>query len=701
MKRLALSLLFAVSLTASALAQSAPANLSGQSVYGRLGVPGDTGPGQAIPFKTLAAQLSGVQTANTVYAGPAFGDPAAPAFRAIVGADLPVPGTSSRGGVQGQGCSTHNWFNSLSSGVFGGITISIASPAVVTLNNTFSAGQPVIFSTTGFLPTGLNVGQTYYVIAGGLSSTSFEVSATLGGTAVNTSGGQSGTHTLAAPGVGGVLGCTQPNFSDLLGNIAVSQMNSGTGASSSTFFRGDGTWVNPASALAGQALAPEKVNGICYIDGTTVTTFSGSGSTAALVACPSNSTIVVNSNQTVTANQTISGSNLEILCANGATITYSANVTLTFTGSGIIFRNCTILGQGTGTATTPPIVAQGSAFQFLNNNVSGFGSTTQAGTLQLSGSGALDNVRILGNNFTSIADFSVAIVSSGSIQHLRMTSNLMSNGPVLIPQAGATPTDWVISGNNFEAYGYGGTGIACLEILGGNATIINITITSNTCKLLANGTVAGQNDWAFAGFQAANISSNSYFSSSFHGATGYWPFELNVCLDCIVANNNIATSGSAGSSMVIENANILQVTGNNITGTCTAATCYGIYVLQNTAATFQGANIKNNNVHVTDNTAGAGIVYECNNASANCLNIDVAGNNIVNNTGTAGSKGIWFKNTTSSAFAEIHQGPDNIRAPATGVVVDTGIASNICLTTGFNAAATATSLGTSVVSTCH
>ena len=114
MKRFALSLLFAVSLAASALAQSAPANLSAQSVYGRLGVPGDTGPGQAIPFKTLAAQLSGVQTANTVYAGPAFGAPAAPAFRAIVGADLPVPGTSSRGGVQGQGCSTHNWFNSLS-----------------------------------------------------------------------------------------------------------------------------------------------------------------------------------------------------------------------------------------------------------------------------------------------------------------------------------------------------------------------------------------------------------------------------------------------------------------------------------------------------------------------------------------------------------------------------------------------------------
>ena len=43
--------------TAGALAQSAPANLPGRSIYGRLGVPGDTGPGSAIPIATLGAQL--------------------------------------------------------------------------------------------------------------------------------------------------------------------------------------------------------------------------------------------------------------------------------------------------------------------------------------------------------------------------------------------------------------------------------------------------------------------------------------------------------------------------------------------------------------------------------------------------------------------------------------------------------------------
>jgi hypothetical protein len=41
------------------------------------------------------------------------------------------------------------------------------------------------------------------------------------------------------------LGCVQPTFGNLANNISVSQMNSGTGASNTTFWRGDGTWATP------------------------------------------------------------------------------------------------------------------------------------------------------------------------------------------------------------------------------------------------------------------------------------------------------------------------------------------------------------------------------------------------------------------------------------------------------------------------
>lgn len=86
-------------------------------------------------------------------------------------------------------------------------TITNASPGVVTVTgHGFAANQRVTFTTTGGLPTGLSVGTTYYVIPTGLATDSFQVSATLGGSAVNTSSAGSGTHKcieLAPLGVAG------------------------------------------------------------------------------------------------------------------------------------------------------------------------------------------------------------------------------------------------------------------------------------------------------------------------------------------------------------------------------------------------------------------------------------------------------------------------------------------------------------------
>ena len=78
----------------------------------------------------------------------------------------------------------------------GTFTVTIASPAVFSKTNQLAAGDKVVFSTTGALPTGLTAGTTYYVISAGLSGSAFEVSATDGGAAINTSGSQSGTHSM-------------------------------------------------------------------------------------------------------------------------------------------------------------------------------------------------------------------------------------------------------------------------------------------------------------------------------------------------------------------------------------------------------------------------------------------------------------------------------------------------------------------------
>jgi hypothetical protein len=74
-------------------------------------------------------------------------------------------------------------------------TVTIASPAVVTSSISLLDNTPVIITNSGYpsaLPTGLSVGTTYYVKSS--SGTTFNLSATAGGAAINTSGSQSGTH---------------------------------------------------------------------------------------------------------------------------------------------------------------------------------------------------------------------------------------------------------------------------------------------------------------------------------------------------------------------------------------------------------------------------------------------------------------------------------------------------------------------------
>jgi microcystin-dependent protein len=79
----------------------------------------------------------------------------------------------------------------------GTATVSIATPAVVSfVAHGLVEGDSIKLTTTGALPTGLTAGNTYFVMATGLTVNEFQVSATLGGAAIDTSGTQSGTHTL-------------------------------------------------------------------------------------------------------------------------------------------------------------------------------------------------------------------------------------------------------------------------------------------------------------------------------------------------------------------------------------------------------------------------------------------------------------------------------------------------------------------------
>jgi microcystin-dependent protein len=123
-------------------------------------------------------------------------------------------------------------------------TITIASPGVITAlkrdtewggqGHSYASGDsldlqvnaPVVFSTTGALPTGLVAGTVYYVKTRPGADT-LTVSATPGGAAINTTGSQSGTHYFRVASHGVDIGAGTFTLPDLSGNVPVGR-DSGT-----------------------------------------------------------------------------------------------------------------------------------------------------------------------------------------------------------------------------------------------------------------------------------------------------------------------------------------------------------------------------------------------------------------------------------------------------------------------------------------
>ncbi len=101
-------------------------------------------------------------------------------------AQLLTAGWSNQSGATGSGTGP---------GKVATFTVTIASPGVVTLSgHGFNGGERVILQTTGALPTGLSVNTVYFVKF--IDANTFNLATTLGGANINTSGSQSGTHTL-------------------------------------------------------------------------------------------------------------------------------------------------------------------------------------------------------------------------------------------------------------------------------------------------------------------------------------------------------------------------------------------------------------------------------------------------------------------------------------------------------------------------
>jgi len=115
-------------------------------------------------------------------------------------------------------------YNIISSVLLGTFSVTIASPAVFTLMyHGLTTGTPVKLSTSGALPDGLLPDTPYYVISTGRDT--FELSDTLGGSAKNTSGSQSGVHSVTITG-----GTSRGNNTAVTDSITVFPQDGSTGS---------------------------------------------------------------------------------------------------------------------------------------------------------------------------------------------------------------------------------------------------------------------------------------------------------------------------------------------------------------------------------------------------------------------------------------------------------------------------------------
>lgn len=303
------------------------------------------GAGADPTFQSVAGASFGAQNANQIFSGPSTGAAAVPAFRALVGADMPLPTAVSLGGAFSKTAATSQWLRSLGTdGAFtasqpafsdvsgswacsqspaltgnvttaaGSCATSIAALAVTNgmLAGSIAASKLVgtDIATVGTITAGTWNGTTIAVANGGTGATSAALARTNLGLAIGSNVqawdadldafalktaptgavvGTTDTQTLTGKTIAGASNTLTVRLAgDVTGNLPVGNLNSGTAASATTFWRGDGTWATPAGGGNVSGPVSSTSDGFARWNGTTGTTIKDGAATVNLSSEVSN-----------------------------------------------------------------------------------------------------------------------------------------------------------------------------------------------------------------------------------------------------------------------------------------------------------------------------------------------------------------------------------------------------------------------------
>lgn len=188
-------------------------------------------------------------------------------------------------------------------------TSGIGTNTTLTFTNMPAANTQIIFKTTGVLPTGLSPNTVYFVVSPDPAAATFSVALTSGGTAITTSGSQSGTHSFTKLSTSGSL--------ELAGTLGVGFGGTGTNS------------LKPNNLLVG----------------------NGTSTVQVIPAGATNNTLVSTATSTVNAGSFVIGTEYTIASLGSPTATDFTAIGAASNTVGVVFT-ATGVGSGNGTATT-------------------------------------------------------------------------------------------------------------------------------------------------------------------------------------------------------------------------------------------------------------------------------------------------------------------------------------------------------------